>query len=163
MIQVKKVIIKKKILNQIMKIDKTFYKDFDYENNKNWYYERYMGNPFTLLYLNKKLIGYYCVISISKSLFNEIKKGNYSEDYDFSLDQINKQNSNYFYIPSVVVLENYRQYSIPLILDLKRTINSLDNVVSIAISKAGMRMCSHFMKQSAKVKGYKIFVKEVNN
>lgn len=163
MIQVKKVIVNKKILNQIMKIDKTFYKDFDYENNKNWYYERYIGNQFTLLYMNKKLIGYYCYFPISKSLFNEIKKGKYSGDYDFPLDEINIQKSNYFYVPSVVVLENYRQYATPILLDMKKTIMCLDNVVAIAISNAGMRMCSFFMKESAKVKEYKIFVKEINN
>lgn len=99
MVEIKKVIANKKILDEIIKIDKTFYKNFDYKNNKNWYYERYIGNQFTLLYVNKKLVGYYCYISVSKNLFYEIKKGNYSDDYDFPICEINKQNSNYFYVP----------------------------------------------------------------
>ncbi len=160
MVEIKKEKANKKILNRIMEIDKTFYNDFDYQNNKNWYYERYLGKDFVLLYVDKKIVGYYCYFAVSKKLFDDIQKGKYADDYDFPLSEIYIKNSPYNYVPSILVLQQYRQYSIPLIVDLSKTIQRLDNVVALAVSKVGRKMCSKYMTECGKIKEYTIYVKQ---
>lgn len=163
MVEIKKEKVNKKILNRIMEIDKTFYNDFDYQNNQNWYYERYLGKEFVLLYVDKKIVGYYCCFTVSKNLFDDIQKGKYAGDYDFPLSEIYIKDSPYNYVPSILVLPQFRQYSIHLIVDLFKTIQNLDNVVALAVSDAGRRMCSKYMTECGKIKEYTIYVKQKNN
>ncbi len=160
MVEIKKLKVNKKILDEIIEIDKCFYTNFDYQNNKNWYYERYLGKEFTLLRVDNKIVGYYCSFTISKKLFDDIQKGKYAGDYDFPLSEIYIKNSPYNYVPSILVLPQFRKYSLHLIINLLKTIQKLNNVVALAVSDAGKKMCSKYMTECGKVKEYTIYVKK---
>ena len=106
-------IIKKKmtpdIIEQIIEVDKEFYQNFDYENDKPWYYKRYSDkNNIFCLYVDDKIVGYFIFYKISKRLFDDILSLKYYEDYSFPESEVNVK-SNFFYMPSVVVLIKYRK------------------------------------------------------
>lgn len=126
----------KNILEKIIEIDKTFYSDFDF-NDTSWYFERYNNkNVVYVLDVDGEIVGYFNLISISKKLFDDICKLKYSQDYSFPKSEVNVD-SDYFYMPSLLVKEEYRKYSMPLILKLKKVVENSKNFVVIAISKEG--------------------------
>lgn len=150
-IKVQTVKMTKPVIAQIIEVDKEFYADFDYSNT-DWYYKRYSkNNEITVLVVDNKIVGYYLFYTVSKKLFDDICALKYFEDYSFPNSEINVD-SDYYYIPSVLVKKEYQKYSIALLLHLKNSISKKDNIVAIAVSKSGQKMCQSFMKKIGKVK-----------
>jgi len=147
-----------KVLEQIIDIDKTFYKNFDY-NDISWYTERYNEtNSVHALVINKKIVGYFCIYKISKKLFKDILNLKYDNDYNFPLKEIFKK-TNYHYMSSILVLEKYRRYSFLLIRRLQKIVNSLDNLVVITVSKEGKMLAEKMLKYIGKSNNAIIFAK----
>lgn len=145
-IEVKEKRMTKKVINQIIEVDKTFYKDFDFETSSSWYFQRYSSkNKVWVLEADGIVEGYCLVYSITKELFDEVCALKYSGDYDFPEDQVNVE-SEYFYMPSVVVKEGFRSHSMMLLAKLKQEIKKRENVVVIAISDAGKRLAGLYLK-----------------
>ncbi len=145
-IEVLKKSMTKEIIEKIIDIDKEFYVDFDYQNNKQWYYNRYTDkNQIFLLCVNDKIVGYFLFHTITKQLFNDILSLKYDGDYNFPERSVNVQ-SNYFYIPSVLIKKRYRKHGVALLRRLLDEAKSKPNLVAITISKQGKRMAESMMK-----------------
>ncbi len=128
------------IIEKIIEIDKKFYLDFDYDNEKSWYFQRYSDkNDIFLLIVEDKIVGYFLFYSITKKLFDEILSLKYDGDYAFSESEVNVK-SNFFYIPSVLVLKEYRKYCVPLLKELLKESSKKKNLVAITVSNEGKRM-----------------------
>lgn len=148
----------KPILNQIIEIDKEFYKDFDYSET-DWYFQRYNNeNTATVLLVNDKIVGYFLFINISKKLFNEIIGLKYDGDYNFPHKEVNVP-SNYYYMPSLLVKQEYRNFSLPLIIKLKQEISKKDNLAVIGISKEGKSLARLVLKEVGNCKNSTIYCK----
>ena len=144
-IEVKKTGMSRQIIKAVAEIDKEFYTNFDY-SNLSWYYERYSDkNNVFLMLADGKIVGYFLFIEISKSLFDDILKLHYDNDYSFSVKDWNCK-SGYFYIPSVLVKEEYRPFSQPLLKRLYIEAQKKDNLVAITVSKEGRKMASKLLK-----------------
>ena len=158
-VTVKEVNMTNDVINQIIEIDKLFYLNFDYSNTS-WYFKTYSAkNKITVLYVNNKIAGYFLFYGITKNLYNKICALKYAGDYNFPESEINV-NTKYLYLPSVLVKNEYRQYSVPLILQLNRKIKELsknNTIVAIAVSEVGIRMCEKYMKFLGNCKEAKIY------
>ena len=140
-VQVLKKKFTKKMLNKIIEIDKTFYADFDYSDTS-WYFTRYSEkNIVYVLVVNDEIVGYFNLLNVSKKLFDDIYCLRYSQDYNFPESDVNVE-SDYLYMPSMVVRKEYRKYSMPLILMLKEVIKKSRNLIVIAISNEGKKLAS---------------------
>lgn len=160
-IKIRKKTLTKAILNQIIEIDKGFYKDFDYSNTK-WYFERYSKkNKAFLLYVNKQIVGYFLFVTISERLFNDILSLKYDGDYDFPHEETNVP-TDFYYMPSLVVKENYRKHSLPLIVKLKQEISKKENLVVISISPAGKALARLVLTEVGSCNDAGIFCKKSN-
>lgn len=149
-VKIKSLKMTKSVIAQIIEIDKEFYKDFDYNNTK-WYYTRYTNkNDVTVLCVNNKIVGYYLFYTISENLFKDICALKYVEDYSFPQDEVNVE-SDYFYVPSVLVKKEYKKYSLLLLLSLKKNVLDKKKLVAIAVSKNGKKMCKKYMKKMGNV------------
>lgn len=145
MIEIKKFKLTKNIIDRIVELDKLFYVDFDY-SNINWYLERYSdSNEVTTLCVNNKIVGYYILITISEKLYSDILDLKYTGDYNFPVNEINSK-TNLFYNPSILVHPDFRKYSFRLIRQFKKDILNKENLVAIAISHNGKRMCEKYMQ-----------------
>lgn len=158
-IEVKKAKMSEEVIKKIINIDKTFYKDFDY-SNESWYFERYSEkNDIFLLFVDEKIVGYFLFYSVSESLFFDLANLKYKGDYDFPIDEINVK-SNYFYMPSLLVLKNYRKYSILLIFKLKEELENKQNVIVIAQSIEGKVLSKIVLKKVGNVENVEIYSKQ---
>jgi len=157
-IQVVKKRFTKQVLDKIIEIDKTFYTDFDYSDTS-WYLQRYNSkNIVYLLIIDNDIVGYFNLLNISKRLFDDICDLKYSQDYSFPESEVNVD-SDYIYMPSLVVKKEYRKYSIHLILKLKEVIKKSKNFVVIAISKEGKNLASKCLECLGDNKKATIFAK----
>ena len=145
-IQVLKKKFTRPMLKEIIEIDKTFYTDFDFSET-DWYFKRYnKNNVVYVLLVDGAIVGYFNLLNISKKLFNDICKIKYTQDYSFPENEINVE-SDYVYMPSLVVKEGYRKYSIHLIVKLKQIIEKTKNFVVIAISDEGKKLSEMQLKK----------------
>ena len=116
-----------------------------YNNEKSWYFQRYSDkNDIFLLTVEDKIVGYFLFYSITKKLFDEILSLKYDGDYDFSESEVNVK-SNFFYVPSVLVLKEYRKYCVPLLKKLLKESSKKKNLVAITISNEGKRMAESML------------------
>ena len=157
-IQVLKKRFTKDVLEKIIEIDKTFYHDFDFSET-DWYFKRYNSkNIVYVLIINDEVVGYFNLLNISKKLFDDICALKYSQDYSFPESDVNV-NTNYVYMPSLVVKEEYRKYSICLILKLKEVVKKSKNFVVIAVSNEGKILASKCLNKIGNKKKATIFAK----
>ena len=134
----------RKVIKDIIEIDKDFYSDFDYSDTS-WYFKRYnINNKVTVLKVDGKIVGYYLFYTISEKLLKDICELKFSGDYDFDEQEVNVA-SDIEYIPSVLVKKEYSQFAYRLLLQLKKDIINKKRLVAIAISSEGKRMCEKFM------------------
>lgn len=146
----------KDVIEKIIEIDKHFYHK-NYE--KEWYFTRYNDkNEIFLLKANGQIVGYANIISISKKLFDDILNFKYEDDYSFPETEVNVR-SNYFYLPSILVLNEFRQFSVPLIKRIATEIESLKNFVAITVSREGETLARLILKPKTNSK-IKVFFKE---
>ena len=144
-IEVKKAKMTEDVIRSIVEIDKEFYTNFDY-NEISWYFDRYNDkNEVFLLLVNNKIVGYFLFVEISKSLFNDILKLKYDNDYIFPVKDFNCK-TGYFYIPSVLVKKEFCQYSLPLLKRLFKEAQTKTNLVAITVSKEGHKMAKKILK-----------------
>lgn len=151
-VEVEKVKMTKSVIKSIIEIDKEFYTDFDFSNEKNlnWYYDRYSAkNEIFVLKVNNVVAGYFLFVSISKKLFDEILHLKHFEDWTFSPTEFN-QNTEYFYIPSIVVKKEYRQFALPLLRRLKQEAENKPNLVVITVTQEGHRLASNMLNYIGK-------------
>ena len=133
------------IIEKIIEIDKEFYLNFDYDNEKSWYFRRYSDkNDIFLLTVEGKIVGYFLFYSISKKLFDEILSLKYDGDYAFPESEVNVK-SNLFYIPSVLVSKEYRKYCVPLLKKLLKEGSKKKNLVAITVSNEGKHMAESML------------------
>lgn len=151
-VEVKKVKMTKDVIKSIIEIDRHFYTDFDFskKDNLNWYFDRYSAhNEVFVLCVNDKIVGYFLFVSISKELFDEILNLKHFEDWSFLPSQFN-QNTEYYYIPSIAVKAEYRQYLLPLLKTLKKEVENKPNLVAITVSKEGHKLASKMLNYIGK-------------
>lgn len=143
--EVKKAKMTEQVIRSIVEIDKKFYTNFDY-NDLSWYFERYSDkNEVFLLLVDGKIVGYFLFVEISKPLFDDIVGLKYDNDFDFPAKDWNCK-SGLFYIPSVVVLKEYRRFAAPLLRRLVVEAKKKDKLVALTVSKEGHRMASKFLE-----------------
>ena len=132
------------LIKQIIEIDKEFYHDFDFSDTS-WYYKRYASHDdiFTLS-VDGKIVGYFLFWAITKSLFKDIYALKYHGDYTFPLSQIIKK-SKYYYVPSVLIRKDYRQYGFPLLKRLWQEARTKENLIAITVSPEGHKMASSIL------------------
>lgn len=148
-VEIKSLLMSKEILKKIIEIDKTYYLDMDYQSN--WYQERYNdNNKVTVLIVDNCVVGYFVFYGISEKLFNDICNLKYDNDYYFDNKDV-VYDSKYKYFASVLVKKEYRKCCLPLIVELERQFKELENVVAIAVSNEGDKMCSKYMEFIGKV------------
>lgn len=144
-IEVKKAKMTDDIIKSIVEIDKEFYSNFDYDN-LSWYFERYSDkNKIFLLIIDGKIVGYFLFVEISKTLFDDILKLKYDNDYVFPVKDWNCK-SGCFYIPSVLVKKEFSQFSLPLLKRLYKEVSTKNKLVAITVSKEGHKMAEKILK-----------------
>ena len=150
------------IIEAIIDIDKEFYLNFDYKNEKSWYYHRYTDkNEAFCLYVDDKMVSYFIYYRISMMLFDQILGLKYEGDYYFPESEINVK-SNYFYMPSVLVAKEYRIYSVPLLRRLIVESAKKDHQVVITVSREGQRLAEGklaYIGDVNKAKNIKVYAK----
>lgn len=94
------------ILKKIMYIDEMFYNE---KFSFSYYRERYsVDSILYCLYDDNKLVGYITKYGIKESLYNDLIKGLYESDFEFNVNLLD-DNSNYIYISSIIILNEYRK------------------------------------------------------
>ncbi len=144
-VEVKKVKMTDDVIMSILEIDKEFYTNFDYSDSS-WYFERYSDkNDAFLLVVDGNIVGYFLIVEISKSLYDDILRLKHDHDYDFPPQEWNCK-SGCFYIPSVLVKQEYRRFSLPLLERLYKEVQTKNNLVAITVSQEGHRMAEKVLK-----------------
>ncbi len=132
------------IIEEIKSIDERFYKE---NYTINWYQERYDENDFAFcLYDKNKMVGYICVVGIKNTLYDDIKKGQYDDDYNIKPNLFDLK-SKYMYIPSINILEKYRHRGYGKLL-LEEALNFYNNrnIIAITITKEGYELANKYME-----------------
>lgn len=138
------------VIKGIIEVDKTFYTEMDYSSDE-WYLERYNENSeVTVLKVDEVICGYFIFYGIKENLFERICNLEYDNDYYFDVKDIDI-NSNKKYFASVLVKKEYRHLALPLIKELDNQFRELKNVVAIAVSKEGRKMCERYMRKLGNV------------
>lgn len=127
------------VIKKIIEIDKEFYCNFNY-NNTSWYFKRYSDkNDIFCLCVDDKIVGYFVYYKISKKLFDDILRLKYSDDYNFPESETNVK-SDFYYMPSVIVAQKYRDYAVSLLRKLIEEGAKKKHLAVITISKEGRRL-----------------------
>lgn len=132
------------IIEIVQRIDKKYYKE---NYSISWYKERYNKNNFVYcLYDKNKIVGYICACGIKKTLYNDLKKGIYNNDYDIDPNLFDNE-SNYMYLSSINILKEYRHkgYGEYLLKELLNNINN--NLIAITASKEGYNLARKYMTE----------------
>lgn len=83
------------------------------------------------------MIGYIVIAGIKESLYNDIKKGKYTNDYEFSPSLFDYR-SNYMYLASINILEKYRRQNLGTKLIKKAfNYNKGKKIIAMTVSKGG--------------------------
>lgn len=146
-----------KIINEIMNIDKLFYKeDLSFE----YYKERYSNaNVAYCLYNENKMVGYVSKYGIKESLYNDLISGLYASDFDFDITLIDDY-SDYIYISSIIILDNYRKQGYGIRL-LDKVLNEKSKkYVAMAISNDGFNLLNKRMNLIREVTS-EVFIFEI--
>lgn len=132
------------ILSQIMDIDKKFYKE---NYTLNWYKQRYNENNIAFcLYDNDKMIGYAVIAGIKEKLYNDIKNGKYTNDFDFNPNLFDSSSDNMYFV-SINILEEYRGKHLGTILTNEVIKHYKDKrIIAVTISKGGYSIATKCMK-----------------
>ena len=154
-------IIEKKLtkenLLKIKEIDDTFYKDtvVDLE----WYLERYNeSHQGIFLQDGEKIVGYLVVVPIKKELYDAITNGVITGDISINPSMF-LTSSNYYYIVSCVILEEYRYGTLMM---EKLFQNTKGKFCVLTISDKGYHLAQKFLDLKMKINDkVSVFEKEV--
>lgn len=132
------------IINQIMSIDKLFYNEY---YDLNWYKKRYnKDNIAFCLYDDSKMIGYIVATGVKKELYYSFKNGKYDNDYYIDHNMFDN-NSEYKYLSSVNILEEYRNQGYgTILLNTILDYYKYYNIIAITISDGGYKLLSKMLK-----------------
>ena len=132
-------------LQEIMKLDKTFYTDVNYDLQ--WYIDRYLYNMGFLLYKKKNLIGYIMAVPIKDNLYTAIKDGLFMGDLEINPQLYNSYESkNPIYIASALLKKSYRKKGYAQLI-MNKIMEEYPNnkMCCIAISKDGHKLASKYL------------------
>ena len=157
-------IIEKKLtkenLLKIKEIDDTFYKDtmIDFD----WYLERYK-EIYQGIFLQdgKKIVGYLVTVPIKKELYETITNGVIMGDTNINPSMF-IASSNYYYIVSCVILEEYRHQGYGTLMMEKLFQNANGKFCALTISTKGYYLAQKFLNLKMKINDrVSVFEKEV--
>lgn len=140
--KIEKFFLTKENLLKIKEIDDEFYKNsIDIE----WYLERYNSNHYSYCLIdNDKVVGYIVSVPVKKELYDAITNGVILNDFDINPKMfLNK--SEYNYIISCVIKENYRGKGYGRLLMEKLLENLNGYICCLTISQAGYKLANKHM------------------
>lgn len=141
----------KENLSIIKNIDETFYKDERF--TLDWYQERYKDyhDGFLLKDENNCYVGYLVYVPVKKELYDMFVNGKLSDDVEIDSKLIIEK-SDYIYIVSIVILEEYRRkgYGTKMLNRLFE-ISKAKNFCSISVSKDGYNLLKKKLYVTKKV------------
>lgn len=142
-----------KLTTEYLKIIKNIDDEF-YKNELltlDWYKERYNENHDGLLLVDdKNYVGYLVSVPIKKELYKAIIGGTLTNDLYVNPKMFLKS-SKYYYIASIVILENYRNYGYASMMLRKLFQNNKGKFCALTITKDGFNLASKFMKYKIKI------------
>jgi len=155
MIKIKKEKLNKKNLYKLKEIN-----DFFYEDNLSleWYYQRCNNkHDIYFLYNENLCIGYISCVAIKKELYDTLKNGVILDDININPKMFVKK-SEFYYISSIVLSEEYRNIGLGSILMESLLNTNKGNFIALTISKKGYHLCKKYMKLIRKLnKNVKVF------
>lgn len=141
---IEEVSLTKDILLKIQDIDNTFYLNAIIDIH--WYLERYnKDNLAIVLQDDNKVVGYIVAIPINKELYNAITSGVIINDLYINPKMFVKE-SNYKYVVSCVLLEQYRGKGYATQMMEKLFEKAKGYYCALTISENGYNLVNKFMK-----------------
>ncbi len=142
------------LIKPIYQLDKTYYGT----TVKPSWYCRYVNKAKIVLCLeNNKIVGYLIIANISKKLFCNITNLKFSGDINFnSADFLTK--SHYCYLPSILILKQFRQPNLPLIM-INMALKHIKNkkICAICVSNEGTSMAKRFLNFVGNVSNSQVY------
>lgn len=144
MIKVDKVKFTKEIKRIIKNLDDeiSYYTSVDVS-----WYDRYSDNSYIyLLKDDDKIVGYIYGSFITEKLYNSLLNGEIINDYLINKEEF-VENSDYIYLTSIVVNEEYRNKHYGSLLQEKFLKDNKDkNIVALSVSNSGYNLANKYFK-----------------
>lgn len=136
-------------LEQMADIEKKYFSDYERAFDYNFFAEWYTHNP-EMFYVVKNevegVIAFTVVVPVDETLHNMLLKGEVSDLFDFSKENVCKEmNSDFFYVADICVnnTKNVLVAARMLIEVCKILYSKAKYVTTSPISKYGLKMCQH--------------------
>ena len=148
--EIKTVPLTKEILQEIEKIDDTFYEN-DITGIK-WYTDRYKSNHEAVVLLDQgRIVGYIIAVPVKKDLFDALASGCILNDVNINPKMFVKT-SEYYYLSSIVLLDPYRNKGygrkMTNVLFKKYKDKSL---VALVVSEVGYNLLNRYATRTSKL------------
>lgn len=162
-----------KLLKEMIEIDKEAYQGEDvgdFKRIKKWLEAN--DEIYTILTLDKKVIGYICLLAITEETYNKFRNGN-MKDFELEKSDLRKfDNANRFLIASLVLEKTHQsgQALLRLLFAFKNKIEKLkrrgadfSNIIMDCVSEQGEKSAKNLLnaKFVTNSKGGKIYEGEI--